>query len=377
LLPSTSAQLADFFRNIDSCRDKGTLTHQLHPYPAKFIPHIPRTLITHLGIPDQPILDPMCGSGTTLVEASASGYPSIGFDLNPIAVLAARAKTSPLDELDLKEIEVYCRRLDSGSGSLPVGCPPTFINRDKWFLPHVQAELAAALEGAMELTRVRAHVLVLASFSAIVVPVSNQESETRWCAKPQSIAPGETLTRLARKIRKSVLAAADFARHASGPSVVVRTDSRKLPLCSASIGLVVTSPPYANSHDYYLYNKLRMFWLGYPVDQVQEAEIGSRNRHSDRRAEVTHYLDAMEDILRESQRVLVPGGHAVFVVADSVIRGEFFDMGEEYRKLACNAGFATAVDFEFAHKKFNSSFQTGFGTDQQKMTHVLVFKKHE
>jgi site-specific DNA-methyltransferase (cytosine-N4-specific) len=319
----------------------------------------------------------MCGSGTTLVEASISGYQSVGLDLNPVAVLAASAKTSPLDALDLGEVEAFCQRLDLGARSLPVGLPPLFVNRDKWFLPHVQEELAASLAGAMELTRVRARVLVLASLSAIVVPVSNQESETRWCAKPQSIAPGETFTRLARKIRKSAVAATDFARHARAEAIVVRTDSRQLPLREESIGLIVTSPPYANSHDYYLYNTLRMFWLGYPVDQVQEAEIGSRNRHSDRRADVNHYLDAMSVIMCESQRVLVPGGHAVFVVADSVIRGEFFDMGKEYRSLASNAGLTTAGEFAFAHKKFNSSFQTGFGTDRHKLTHVLVFKKQE
>src|SRR5438094_711894 len=52
--------------------------HGIHPYPAKFIPQIPRTLIElfHPG-DDSPVLDPFCGSGTTLAEAFLSGVNSI------------------------------------------------------------------------------------------------------------------------------------------------------------------------------------------------------------------------------------------------------------------------------------------------------------
>ena len=66
----------------------------IHPYPAKFIPQIPRQLIEFLADgPGVRVFDPFCGSGTTLVEAQAAGLPSIGVDLNPIATLIAGSKT--------------------------------------------------------------------------------------------------------------------------------------------------------------------------------------------------------------------------------------------------------------------------------------------
>ena len=73
--------------------------HAIHPYPAKFIPQIPRTLIKlfHPG-DDSVILDPFCGSGTTLVEASDAGLPSIGIDLNPLASLLAKVKVTQVGE---------------------------------------------------------------------------------------------------------------------------------------------------------------------------------------------------------------------------------------------------------------------------------------
>ena len=46
-------------------------THIIHKYPAKFIPHIPRWAINkYLRGKGKLVLDPFCGSGTTLVEAS-------------------------------------------------------------------------------------------------------------------------------------------------------------------------------------------------------------------------------------------------------------------------------------------------------------------
>ena len=73
--------------------------HSIHPYPAKFIPQIPRRLIELL-TPDSNgvVFDPFCGSGTTLLEAQAAGYAAIGVDLNPIATLIARVKTRPPTE---------------------------------------------------------------------------------------------------------------------------------------------------------------------------------------------------------------------------------------------------------------------------------------
>ena len=66
----------------------------LHPYPARFIESIPYKLITEIGLNEnERVLDPFCGSGTTLLEAQKLGYESVGIDLNPIACLISRVKT--------------------------------------------------------------------------------------------------------------------------------------------------------------------------------------------------------------------------------------------------------------------------------------------
>ena len=69
----------------------------------------------------------------------------------------------------------------------------------------------------------------------------------------------------------------DFFQKASNASVkVYQSDSQKLTfLKDNSVDHIVTSPPYANTYDYYLYHKFRIQWLGYDVKEVQDNEIGS------------------------------------------------------------------------------------------------------
>src|SRR5262245_57056681 len=70
------------------------LTHGLHPYPAKYIPQIPHSLIDELSVYGETVADIFCGSGTTLVEANLLGRNSIGIDANPLACLISEAKTT-------------------------------------------------------------------------------------------------------------------------------------------------------------------------------------------------------------------------------------------------------------------------------------------
>src|SRR5579863_1972135 len=45
------------------------LSHDIHPYPGKFIPQIPRNLIARLSLRGELVYDPFGGCGTTALEA--------------------------------------------------------------------------------------------------------------------------------------------------------------------------------------------------------------------------------------------------------------------------------------------------------------------
>lgn len=69
-------------------------SHNLHAFAAKFPPQLPRLFIHELTQPGERVLDPMVGSGTTVVEAVLSGRSGIGIDLDPLSSLIAKVKTT-------------------------------------------------------------------------------------------------------------------------------------------------------------------------------------------------------------------------------------------------------------------------------------------
>ena len=75
-------------------------THGYHAYPAMMIPQVARALMEEYSPNGEfkTILDPYMGSGTTLVEASIKGVDSIGTDLNPLARMMSKVKTTHYNE---------------------------------------------------------------------------------------------------------------------------------------------------------------------------------------------------------------------------------------------------------------------------------------
>jgi len=67
--------------------------HGLHEYRGKFNPQVVRAIGNLLGLDEGDwVLDPFCGSGTTMLEAAHIGWNCVGLDVNPLGVLIANTK---------------------------------------------------------------------------------------------------------------------------------------------------------------------------------------------------------------------------------------------------------------------------------------------
>lgn len=131
-------------------------SHAIHAFPAKFPPQLPRIFIENLTEPNDIVLDPMMGSGTTLLEAVSLGRSAIGVDIDPLAVRISHAKLNPktvinIGDEGLRVVANAENRLRKASSDLEKRLKSRFSeeNRkfiDYWFLPKTQIELLALLE---------------------------------------------------------------------------------------------------------------------------------------------------------------------------------------------------------------------------------------
>ena len=86
-------------------------THCYHNYPAMMIPQIARRLIEEYK-PEgaKRLLDPYCGSGTSLIEGMLAGLGVTGFDLNPLAVFISGVKCRTYNVKALETVFDYIKK---------------------------------------------------------------------------------------------------------------------------------------------------------------------------------------------------------------------------------------------------------------------------
>ena len=162
--------------------------HSIHPYPAKFIPQIPRNLVKLFhSAADGPVLDPFCGSGTTLVECQAMGIASYGIDVNPIAVLVSKVKTNPPDQ----EISIIASRLVSSAEASTNDALPDIPRLTHWFSPGAIVALTKLTRALMDIPNPIARDALKLALSRIIVRVSRQDSDTRYAAVDRSFEESE------------------------------------------------------------------------------------------------------------------------------------------------------------------------------------------
>src|SRR5215510_14896885 len=78
-------------------------THGLHAYAAKCPPQLVKYGLRYYSESGEKVLDPMSGSGTTLVQARLMGRLAIGYDIDPLARLIAKVKSEKLLDSPIEE----------------------------------------------------------------------------------------------------------------------------------------------------------------------------------------------------------------------------------------------------------------------------------
>jgi len=360
--------------DLDSYTDTTYSTHNIHPYPAKFIPQIPREIISKYSAEDEWVLDPFCGSGTTLLEAKLNGRNAIGIDVNPISCLISRTKTTALTNRDREIVEKLLSVIQEDIQSGEHYDTPEYYNVDYWVQEHVQSELSVIKHQVEKCDVERVRDFMFTAMSAIFTKVSNQESDTRYKSIDKDIGQYEVWSQFSNHVSEMLQQNRELKNLCTdSDTLVLNEDIQDVNMPEQPIDLVVTSPPYPNSYDYYLYHKHRMFWLGFNPKDVQEKEFGSRYKHNDRGEGLETYIVPMENAVQKIANKLRKGRRFVVVVGDAILDGELIEMNVVLDNIFDKFGYEKEFEFRFDQRKYTRSFTPNY-RKMKKNSYLLVYR---
>lgn len=284
-------------------------SHNFHSFPAKFPPQLPLQFIIDLTKHTDVVLDPMVGSGTTVLEAFLTGRKGIGFDIDPLAIMISKAKTTPLKKEKL--IRYYHDILRNAKNQISQdtkNLDQILINRwdsktkqfiDYWFAHEIQLELLALILQISKIEDKNIKTFFELALSSIIITKSGGVSlaldlaHTRphkakvVFSKNGKILFGEEsekgkhtrLRILTKKLRSPIeefekrciqnIEGLIYENNKLIKPEIKFGNAQKLPLKDKSVDLIVTSPPYAsNAIDYMRAHKFSLVWFGCQIDKL-------------------------------------------------------------------------------------------------------------
>ena len=353
-------------------------THGWHPFPAKFPPQLPQFFIERLTKANEVVLDPMFGSGTTLVEAVRLGRRAIGCDLDPLARVILQAKLSAIDPAAAADAgrSIACVARDlllEAKVGLQRDLDERFDTKtrafiDYWFLPEQQLQLTALLKGIQQQSPEGMRAFFKMVLSSTIIAKSGGVSLARDLAhtRPHRVLDKKPRSAFDEFDRRLKSALSSCVMPASRPTAEVRAaNAQATGLPAASVDLIVTSPPYANNAiDYMRAHKFSLVWLGWKIKDLAELRaqylghetapaqefdglprqcaqtLAWLNRLDGRKATaLRRYFGEMSRVLKEMLRVLKPGRAAVLVVGTSNLRGLDVETHKGLAAVAEQVGF--------------------------------------
>lgn len=261
-------------RNANKMRFSDRRFHDWYRFVLSFPAHLVREYIAKFGLSaDDVILDPFCGTGTTLVEAKLAGMPSIGVEANTMAHFASSVKTDwDIDPAELVEHAAFiaeqvkkttCSEKKISRLALPEESRDLLLKGSISPLPLRKSLALLDQIRKNEDAPCKRHEL-LAFAKSLVVSNSNlcfgPEVGVRQTKKSDAPVVESWLAEV-RKIATDLLQ----AKHCNTPVAVHHADARQLTalLPPRSVAAVFTSPPYPNEKDYTRTTRLESVMLGF------------------------------------------------------------------------------------------------------------------
>lgn len=358
----TSSKKAMYVREINDywsfkTADTKEYTHCYHTYPAMMIPQVARKLLADYAPEDGKlslVFDPYVGSGTTLVECSLKGIRSAGTDLNPLARFMSKVKTTHYDLKDIAEaighletaLMFYNRDLVENTDFSRIS------NHTFWYTEDSLYRLSYLHQTILELKpEIQDFFLLCLSETVREVSFTRNGEFKRYkmSAKQLENFNPDVFMTFIKKTRRNAAGLESF--NTTGNSLLASihnfNTSEKIPseiLPEESVDMVVTSPPYGDSHTTVAYGQFSRWaneWfdfenaksldrllMGGKISKESSFETHALKNELEsikaldtkRYFEVISFLNDYWDSIRNVAKVVRPGGRVCYVVGNRRVK---------------------------------------------------------
>lgn len=376
VIPETNLKRrVDYSWNYEGEKTK-SYTHGLHSYPAMFIPQVARRLLQTYSKKGDVICDIFCGSGTTLVESRVTGRNAIGIDLNPLAVLLARAKTTPIKPSMLnKEYFQLINTIDKKSAKIIK--TPNFFNIDFWFKKTVIEKLAIIKAAIKDMKQEDLRNFFLVAFSETVRLCSNTRNGEfklmRISKEKLKTHNPDVIGIFKKKVESNICAMNEFYESVDKNTwvTIIQSDSsKKNGIKANSIDCIITSPPYGDSRTtvaYGQFSRLSTQWIDLldnpdSASTIDKELLGGKSgnkminnlaskyltlilteivKKDEKRArEVLSFFIDMEKCLRQAHVILKPNKYFCVVIGNRLVKQVRIPTDFIITELCENIGFS-------------------------------------
>lgn len=329
--------------------------HKIHAYPAKF----PSLLVSKSfeyakenGFNVKTVGDVFCGCGTTALEAKIHGVNFWGCDINPVATLIARTKSSTYDD---ERVHKYLKKIVQYSKIHKPEIEPVDNERiHYWFRDEEIIELQAILEAINTIVKNKKYKdFFLCAFSNILKKCSMWLTKSIKPQMDRNKIPATPIDTFVQQVMFMIKANSEFkssqTQSSNTYSKIITSNFLSLKFPEPFLDLLVTSPPYAVSYEYADLHQLSALWLGYANDyrDLRAGSIGSTHNieitenevmpklnrigvetyrsllkkdFSKAKSVAKYFLD-LEMTVKQSKRILKKNSLAVFVIGDTKYKG--------------------------------------------------------
>jgi len=335
--------------------DTRTLTHGYHPFHAKFIPQIPRTIIEHLTKEGHIVLDPFCGSGTTLVEAHILRRNTIGIDISPLAVLVSKVKTTFIDpdKLEKAKNELY-QMIDIKKTKSVI---PDFPDQHIWYNKETLQELGIIWG------------------QVILKTVANRSEHWNWAFIGDNILPKLNKYTNPNKyfkntLERMIVGMKDFQKTKTKNWIkVLKMNTKDISKnIKKKVDLIITSPPYCFAVDFNRYYRLSYYWFNWEIDKNRDIEIGARSKRA-KKCGIDDYFFDMGICIKEFYNVLNKDGYCCFTLGNTKRDNKEINTVERTIGMCLKEGFQLV---DHTHRELSKQSMAQKRIPREA---VLIFKK--